>query len=103
MRRPSIGARTVVHGHLVGWLGVAAAHRNVELKARDPEPERTLRAALDLGAEDQGILRQRDTYFAAREGRLKLREQTDPDGRTAAQLIAYARPDEAAARASAYH
>jgi homotetrameric cytidine deaminase len=82
---------------------VAAAHRNVELKARDPEPERTLRAALELGAADQGILHQRDTYFAAREGRLKLREQTDADGTTAAQLIAYARPDEAAARASAYH
>lgn len=82
---------------------MAAAHRNVELKARDPEPERTLRAALDLGAKDHGILHQRDTYFAAREGRLKLREQTGPDGTTAAQLIAYARPDEAAARASAYH
>ena len=76
-----------------------APHRNVELKARDHDPERTLRAALAHGAQDQGVLVQRDTYFAAREGRLKLREQ---DARTA-QLIAYARADEAAARASAYH
>jgi homotetrameric cytidine deaminase len=82
---------------------VAAAHRNVELKARDPEPERTLRAALDLGATDQGVMRQRDTYFASREGRLKLREETAADGTARAQLIAYARPDQAAARTSAYH
>lgn len=72
--------------------------RNVELKARDPDPAATLAAALRAGAEDHGILHQRDTYFAAREGRLKLRVQ--PDG---AQLIAYARADEAAARTSSYH
>jgi len=76
-----------------------APHRNVELKARDLDPERTLRAALADGAEDQGVLVQRDTYFAAREGRLKLREE---DGRPS-QLIAYSRADEAAARTSAYH
>jgi homotetrameric cytidine deaminase len=76
-----------------------APHRNVELKASDPDPERTLRAALEAGATDQGVLEQRDTYFAAREGRLKLREEA---GRTA-QLIAYARADEAVARTSAYH
>ena len=76
-----------------------APHRNVELKARDPEPERTLAAALAHGAADEGVLEQRDTYFAAREGRLKLREER---GRPA-QLIAYARADEAAARTSAYH
>jgi homotetrameric cytidine deaminase len=81
-----------------------APHRNVELKARDPEPERTLAAALAHGAADQGVLHQRDTYFAAREGRLKLREERPgADGAPAAQLIAYARADEAAARTSAYH
>jgi adenylate cyclase class 2 len=72
--------------------------RNVELKARDHDPEATLAAALGHGAVDQGVLTQVDTYFAAREGRLKLREE---DG--AATLIAYARADEAAARTSAYH
>jgi homotetrameric cytidine deaminase len=72
--------------------------RNVELKARDHDPERTLGAALGHGAVDQGVLTQVDTYFAARNGRCKLREE---DG--AATLIAYARADEAAARISAYH
>src|SRR3954454_21342246 len=81
------------------------ALRNVELKARDPEPARTLQAALEAGAQDQGTLQQRDTYFAAREGRLKLREERreGDGGGSHAQLIAYARADEAAARASAYH
>jgi homotetrameric cytidine deaminase len=73
-------------------------HRNVELKARDHDPEATLAAALGHGAQDQGVLTQKDTYFAAREGRLKLREEHD-----AATLIAYARADAATARTSAYH
>ncbi|MES1193540.1 MAG: cytidine deaminase [Solirubrobacterales bacterium] len=72
--------------------------RNVELKARDHDPEATLAAALAHGAVDHGVLTQVDTYFAAREGRLKLREE---DG--TATLIAYARADEATARTSAYH
>ena len=53
--------------------------RNVELKARDAEPERSLERARALGAEDRGELRQRDTYFATPRGRLKLREQ-EPGG-----------------------
>jgi homotetrameric cytidine deaminase len=72
--------------------------RNVELKARDPHPERSLDRARALGAEDHGELRQRDTYFAAPRGRLKLREQ-EPGG---AELIAYDRPDAAEARESRY-
>ena len=77
---------------------MAPPRRNVELKARDPEPERSLERARALGAEDRGELRQRDTYFAAPRGRLKLREQ-DPGG---AELIAYERADAAAARESRY-
>jgi homotetrameric cytidine deaminase len=72
--------------------------RNVELKAHDPDPERSLATARALGADDHGVLRQRDTYFRAREGRLKLREQ-EPGG---AVLIQYDRPDAAAARESRY-
>ena len=72
--------------------------RNVELKARDPHPERSLERARALGAEDRGELRQRDTYFAAGRGRLKLREQ-EPGG---AELIAYERADAAEARESRY-
>jgi homotetrameric cytidine deaminase len=96
--------------------------RNVELKARDPDPARTLERALAAGAEEQGVLRQRDTYFAVARGRLKLREE-EPEGwpsrrggvreatapQTArspgsggATLIAYERPDEGAERVSGY-
>ena len=74
------------------------ARRNVEFKARDPHPDATLRAALGHGASDQGVLHQRDVYFAARTGRLKLRIQDD-----GAQLIGYQRADAATARLSAYH
>jgi homotetrameric cytidine deaminase len=77
---------------------MGAPRRNVELKARDHDPEATLAAALGHGASDQGVLRQKDTYFAAREGRLKLREEDD-----GATLIAYARADAATARTSTYH
>ena len=72
--------------------------RNVELKAHDPDPARTLERALAVGAEEQGVMRQRDTYFAVSRGRLKLREE-DPGGAT---LIAYDRPDAAAERVSDY-
>jgi homotetrameric cytidine deaminase len=77
---------------------VPAPRRNVELKAVDPDPERSLAACLAAGAEDRGLIRQRDTYFRARGGRLKLREE-DPGG---AVLIQYDRPDAAAARTSSY-
>ncbi len=72
--------------------------RNVELKAHDRDPARTLERALAAGAEERALLRQRDTYFAAPRGRLKLRED-DPGGAT---LIAYQRPDDAAERVSSY-
>ena len=72
---------------------------NIELKAHDPHPEETLRAALALdGVTDRGVLRQRDTYFAVPDGRLKVREE---DGRPAL-LIPYARADVAGARESSY-
>jgi homotetrameric cytidine deaminase len=77
---------------------MAPPRRNVELKARDPHPGRSLERARALGAEDRGELRQRDTYFAVPNGRLKLREQ-DPGG---AELIAYERADAARARESRY-
>jgi adenylate cyclase class IV len=70
---------------------------NLELKAVDRDPDRTLAAALAF-ADDHGVLHQRDTYFATDDGRLKLREQ---DGQPA-QLIAYSRPDDASERRSDY-
>jgi len=71
--------------------------RNVELKARNPNPERTLQAAVAAGARDAGWLTQTDTYFDVPHGRLKLREEA---GR--AHLIAYERPDDPIARESHY-
>jgi homotetrameric cytidine deaminase len=61
---------------------------NLELKARDLDPESTFARCMSLGATDQGVLEQRDTYFMARRGRLKLRE-----GDHGTELIAYGRPD----------
>jgi homotetrameric cytidine deaminase len=72
--------------------------RNVELKARDPEPARSLERALALGAEDRGEIRQGDTYFAGARGRLKLREQEPGED----ELIEYSRPDFSDARTSTY-
>jgi adenylate cyclase class 2 len=62
--------------------------RNLELKAKDRDPTRSLRVCRELGAEDRGTLTQRDTYFEVPRGRLKLREEP-----AAATLIAYERPD----------
>jgi homotetrameric cytidine deaminase len=77
---------------------VSAPRRNIELKAIDPDPERSLATVRALNAEDKGVLRQRDTYFRTRAGRLKLREE-EPGGAT---LIQYDRPDAAQARESRY-
>lgn len=73
--------------------------RNVELKAHDRDPARTLERCLALEeAVDHGVLWQRDTYFVVARGRLKLREER-PGGAT---LIQYQRPDEQAAKLSRY-
>ena len=74
----------------------AMAHVNVELKARDPNPEVTTARCLNLGAVSAGTLQQRDVYFRTRRGRLKLRSQAD-DG---SELIAYRRVDAAEASES---
>jgi homotetrameric cytidine deaminase len=80
---------------------VTPPRRNVEIKARDRDPAATLERALELGASDEGVLTQRDTYFAGARGRLKLREQEGGRG-PIAQLIAYARADGDEARTSNY-
>ena len=80
---------------------MSAPQRNLELKAVDPDPAATLEAAVALGAHDEGVLHQRDTYFHAVQGRLKLREAR-VGGNQLAELIAYARADRAEARISSY-
>jgi homotetrameric cytidine deaminase len=76
--------------------------RNVELKARDPNPARSLERALALGAEDKGEIQQRDTYFEGARGRLKLREQQSGGSPLWDELIEYSRPDSTDARTSTY-
>lgn len=72
--------------------------RNIELKARDKHPDRSLAACEALGAEPQGVLVQRDTYFNVTNGRLKLREEKGK----APHLIAYERPNLDEQRESRY-
>jgi homotetrameric cytidine deaminase len=76
--------------------------RNVELKARDPDPARTLERALALGADDKGEIQQRDTYFSGARGRLKLREQETGGSPLWDELIEYSRTDSTDARTSTY-
>jgi adenylate cyclase, class 2 len=72
--------------------------RNLELKARDTDPERSLRTCEGLGAEGKGILLQKDTYFNAPQGRLKLRQERG----AVSHLIAYERQDFAGQKESRY-
>jgi len=76
---------------------VEAPRRNIELKASDPDPDRSLQVSLEIGASDEGWLHQTDTYFRVPNGRLKLREEG-----AIAQLISYERSDETVARESRY-
>jgi adenylate cyclase len=78
-------------------MNEAEPRQNIELKVRCGDLDGVRRRALAIGATDAGGMEQRDTFFPARDGRLKLREL---DGR--GELIAYQRPDTAAAKASRY-
>jgi len=77
---------------------VTDARRNIELKATDPAPSRSLEACQGLGAEDRGTIWQRDSYFDVPFGGLKLREESP--GRP--HLIQFERADEPQQRESQY-
>jgi adenylate cyclase, class 2 len=64
----------------------------------DPDPERSAAACRELGAEDGGVLVQRDTYFDASRGRLKLREEEN----AVPHLVSYLRPNHVGSRESRY-
>jgi adenylate cyclase class IV len=72
--------------------------RNVELKARDVDPARSLEVCEALRAEDHGEISQRDTYFNVARGGLKQREERL--GR--AHLIQFDRANEPQQRESRY-
>lgn len=54
---------------------VKPPRRNIELKARNPDLDTSLKTCRALGAEDHGEITQRDTYFDVARGGLKLREE----------------------------
>ncbi len=72
--------------------------RNIECKARDPDPERSLEVCRNLGAEDHGEILQRDTYFEVTNGGLKLREERPGEP----HLIQFERANEPQQRESRY-
>lgn len=72
--------------------------RNVELKARDDDSNRSLAVCRALGAADHGEIDQRDTYFTVATGGLKLREESGGH----AHLIQFERADEPQQRESRY-
>lgn len=72
--------------------------RNIELKARLADRAKAIDACAGLGAMPQGDLHQIDTYFNVPNGRLKYRAITPGDD----YLVAYHRPDIAAAKACDY-
>ncbi len=72
--------------------------RNIELKAHDPDPARSLEVCRTLGAEDHGEILQRDTYFRVASGGLKLRDERP--GRS--HLIQFQRANEPQQRESRY-
>jgi adenylate cyclase class IV len=60
---------------------------NIELKAHCENLDRARETALRCSTKNLGVLRQTDTYFRTKSGRLKLREFGDGT----AQLIPYAK------------
>jgi adenylate cyclase class 2 len=78
---------------------MTAPRRNIELKARCPDPSFVRRALELLDARHARTMMQLDTYFPVPQGRLKLREIDS----AAAELIWYDRPDTTEFKSSLYH
>jgi predicted adenylyl cyclase CyaB len=76
---------------------LTASKRNIEIKSRCADLGVVRQKAQALGALNQGVLHQRDTFFYAAKARLKLHEV---NGR--AELISYRRHDATEARPSDY-
>ncbi|MCH9651980.1 MAG: class IV adenylate cyclase [Deltaproteobacteria bacterium] len=72
--------------------------RNIEIKARVADLVKLRSKVLTLAPRSQQRLAQRDTFFPALEGRLKLRCFGDGSG----EIIAYSRTDSAGPKESAF-
>jgi len=84
---------------------------NIEIKARIEDFEATCSMASKIADDPKAaILEQKDTFFVANNGRLKLRQQKDgrqkegdePSPLTFAELIAYDRSDKEGPKQSTY-
>ncbi|KYM97948.1 PREDICTED: uncharacterized protein LOC108777862 [Cyphomyrmex costatus] len=73
-------------------------HRNVEIKAVIRDIEHTISKATELSDTAQIEIKQHDTFFKTKEGRLKLRKFKDGT----AELILYKRPDVSGPKLSTY-
>ncbi|KAM9772592.1 uncharacterized protein ACBT44_004272 isoform 2-T2 [Syngnathus typhle] len=71
---------------------------NVEIKAKVSQPLEFAKMASQLSQSEGSVIRQHDTFFHSRRGRLKLRDFTDGSG----QLIFYERPDTDGPKLSRY-
>lgn len=71
---------------------------NIEIKASLKDLGMDLQKArvkaLELGAQDHGVIRQVDTYFETKQGRLKFRESSMQGQTTVGMLIPYVRADQ---------
>lgn len=74
-------------------------NRNVEIKARVPDPAAIEQRVRDLASAGPVVLQQQDVFFACPRGRLKLRRLA---GSTEAELIYYERPDAAGPKEARY-
>jgi predicted adenylyl cyclase CyaB len=72
--------------------------RNIEIKARVPDPVMLRARVVGLATSGPELLVQRDTFYNAPAGRLKLRES----GAGTAELIYYERPDRLGPKTSTY-
>ena len=72
--------------------------RNWEIKCRCGDLDAVRQRAWGMGARDEGIIEQEDTFFPAPGGRLKLRDFRDGRG----ELIHYSRPDRAGPKLSEF-
>lgn len=72
--------------------------RNIEIKARLDDFERTADLAKEISRGEPELIVQQDVFFHCRHGRLKLRIFTDGTG----ELIAYERADQSGPKTSSY-
>lgn len=72
--------------------------QNLELKAEVASLNFPANIAKRIGARYAGTLRQSDSYFRVKHGRLKMRET----GRRKSELIFYSRPNRSGSRVSQY-